>query len=89
MTMHQESLIKKPVASRENVLRNHGPEQVEATFSTAASSGKARTRGVSSRADRLSAWPSRAGKVRMAALLWAIGVPIPIVLIFLLIRGCS
>ena len=29
-----------------------------------------------------------AGKVRPAILLWALGVPIPLVLLFLLIRGC-
>ncbi len=28
------------------------------------------------------------GKVRMAVLLWALGIPIPLVLLFLLIRGC-
>jgi hypothetical protein len=30
----------------------------------------------------------RDGKVKPALLLWALGVPIPIVLIILLIRGC-
>lgn len=30
----------------------------------------------------------RAGKIRPAILLWALGVPIPLVLLFLLIRGC-
>jgi hypothetical protein len=29
------------------------------------------------------------GKVRPMILLWALGVPIPIVLIILLVRGCS
>jgi hypothetical protein len=32
---------------------------------------------------------SRAGKVRSGALLWALGLPIPLVLLFLLFRGCS
>lgn len=31
----------------------------------------------------------REGKVRTAVLLWALGVPLPLVLIFLLIRGCT
>ena len=31
---------------------------------------------------------SRAGKVRTGILLWALGVPIPLVLLFLLVRGC-
>jgi hypothetical protein len=31
---------------------------------------------------------TRAGKVRPAILLWALGVPIPIILVVLLIRGC-
>ena len=30
----------------------------------------------------------RAGKVRTAVLLWALGVPIPLVLLFVAIRGC-
>jgi len=30
-----------------------------------------------------------AGKVRPMVLLWALGVPLPIVLIILLVRGCS
>lgn len=30
----------------------------------------------------------RAGKVRVGVLLWALGVPIPIILILLLIRSC-
>jgi len=33
--------------------------------------------------------PSRRGKVRPAILLWALGVPIPLVIIFLLLRSCS
>ncbi len=28
------------------------------------------------------------GKVRPAVLLWALGVPLPIVLLILVIRGC-
>ena len=28
------------------------------------------------------------GKVKLGILLWALGVPIPFVLLFLLIRGC-
>lgn len=31
---------------------------------------------------------ARAGKVRTAILLWALGVPIPLVLLFVAIRGC-
>lgn len=31
---------------------------------------------------------SRAGKVRPVILLWALGVPIPILVLILLIRGC-
>lgn len=34
-------------------------------------------------------WSERSGKVRPALLLWALGVPIPLVLLFLLIRGCA
>ena len=30
----------------------------------------------------------RSGKVRPAILLWALGVPIPFILVFFLIRGC-
>ncbi len=30
----------------------------------------------------------RSAKVRWAVLLWAIGVPLPLVLLFVLIRGC-
>lgn len=30
-----------------------------------------------------------AGKVRPMVLLWALGVPIPILLIIFLVRGCS
>lgn len=44
----------------------------------------------------LSPWRNRvrrraahhAGKIRPAILLWALGVPIPLVLLFVLIRGC-
>ena len=28
------------------------------------------------------------GKVRTGILLWALGVPIPFILLFLLLRGC-
>ncbi len=31
----------------------------------------------------------RAGRVKPALLLWALGVPIPIVLLVLLFRGCG
>ena len=31
---------------------------------------------------------TRAGKVRPMILLWALGVPIPIVIIIFLVRGC-
>ncbi|MDZ4828597.1 MAG: hypothetical protein SGJ09_00175 [Phycisphaerae bacterium] len=30
----------------------------------------------------------RWGKVRPAILLWALGIPIPLILLFLLVRGC-
>lgn len=30
----------------------------------------------------------RRAKVRPAILLWALGVPIPLILLFLLLRGC-
>lgn len=30
-----------------------------------------------------------AGKMRPIVLLWALGVPLPIVLIILMVRGCS
>jgi hypothetical protein len=30
-----------------------------------------------------------AGKVRPALLLWALGLPIPLVLLFVLLRGCA
>jgi len=33
--------------------------------------------------------PIRAGKVRPMVLLWALGVPVPILLIIFLIRGCA
>jgi len=31
---------------------------------------------------------ARAGKVRSSILLWALGVPIPIILLIALFRGC-
>lgn len=31
---------------------------------------------------------SRAGKMRPMILLWALGIPIPIILLLLLFRGC-
>lgn len=31
----------------------------------------------------------RSGKVSMGILMWALGVPIPLILIFMLVRGCS
>ena len=31
----------------------------------------------------------RPGRIRPLVLLWALGVPLPIVLIIFLIRGCS
>ena len=31
---------------------------------------------------------NRPGKVRAGILLWALGIPIPLILLFLLIRGC-
>ena len=35
-----------------------------------------------------SRWAARAGKVRPMILLWALGVPIPLIILFFLIRGC-
>lgn len=32
--------------------------------------------------------PSRAGKARTAILLWLLGVPIPLILLFFLIKSC-
>lgn len=32
---------------------------------------------------------SDSGKVRWAVLLWALGVPLPLVLLFLVFRGCA
>jgi hypothetical protein len=37
---------------------------------------------------RNSRW-ARPAKVRMGILLWALGVPIPIILLYLLLRGCA
>lgn len=34
-------------------------------------------------------WASRPGRIRPMILLWALGVPIPIILIIFLIRGCT
>jgi len=31
---------------------------------------------------------SRAGKMRPMILLWALGIPIPIILVIFLVRGC-
>lgn len=31
---------------------------------------------------------ARAGKARTAILLWLLGVPLPLILLFFLIRGC-
>ena len=36
---------------------------------------------------RPSKW-MRAGKMRPAILLWALGIPIPLILLFFLLRGC-
>ena len=30
----------------------------------------------------------RSGRVKPAILLWALGVPLPLILLYLLIRGC-
>lgn len=32
--------------------------------------------------------PRRSGRVRPMILMWALGVPIPIILIIMLMRGC-
>lgn len=37
---------------------------------------------------RRSTTPPRWGKIRTGILLWALGVPIPLILLFFLIRGC-
>jgi hypothetical protein len=42
---------------------------------------------VPSRAPSAGGW-RRVAKVRLAILLWALGVPIPLVLLVLLIRSC-
>lgn len=31
----------------------------------------------------------RSGKVRVGILMWALGVPIPLILLFVLLRGCA
>lgn len=31
----------------------------------------------------------RAGKVKWAILMWLLGIPLPIILIVLLVRGCA
>jgi hypothetical protein len=36
-----------------------------------------------------SAPPGRKGKVKTGILLWALGVPIPLILLFVLLRGCT
>lgn len=33
-------------------------------------------------------YPSRPGKVRPMILLWALGIPIPVILVIVLVRGC-
>lgn len=42
--------------------------------------------GASTKSSAARSW--RAGKVRMGVLLWALGVPIPFLLVYFLIRGC-
>lgn len=32
--------------------------------------------------------PQSSGKVRTGILLWALGVPLPFILLFVLLRGC-
>jgi hypothetical protein len=32
---------------------------------------------------------ARAGKARTAVLLWLLGIPLPLILLFLLLRGCA
>jgi hypothetical protein len=32
--------------------------------------------------------PTRSGKISTAIILWLIGIPIPLILIFFLIEGC-
>ncbi|MBX3390419.1 MAG: hypothetical protein KF691_13295 [Phycisphaeraceae bacterium] len=38
--------------------------------------------------EKPSTFPSRTGKARTAILLWLLGVPIPLILLFFLIKGC-
>lgn len=33
-------------------------------------------------------WQTRSGKAKMGILMWLLGVPIPLILLFFLIRGC-
>jgi hypothetical protein len=47
------------------------------------------TRAIPPQTSRASRPGFRDGKIRPAVLLWALGVPIPFVLIFLVIRGCA
>lgn len=39
--------------------------------------------------DKPSMPPARVGRINWTVLLWAVGVPLPIVLIIGLMRGCS
>lgn len=47
----------------------------------------AKTRGAPVR-QGLGTTPSASGKVRPAILLWALGTPLSLVLLFVVIRGC-
>lgn len=35
------------------------------------------------------AWPPRAGKIRYGVAAWLLGLPLPIIIIALFIRGCD
>ncbi len=37
---------------------------------------------------RLPESPVQSGKVKTGILLWALGIPIPFILLFFLLRGC-
>lgn len=46
------------------------------------------SRGVQRQQTKPNQW-TRSGKMRTGILLWALGIPIPLVLLFVLLRGCA
>jgi hypothetical protein len=60
------------------------PEAINLTASPALPRASLPARACSG----LMTW-ARPGKMRPAILLWALGVPIPLIILFLLIRGCA